>query len=64
MRSGIHRQTMLLPEQRMVGVGAACMNGMLIVVQDFATPWGVPLKAHPVPPMNPIASSNDAGASC
>jgi uncharacterized protein YkwD len=64
MRSTIHRETMLLPEQRMVGVGAACMNGMLIVVEDFATPWGVPAKPHGVPPMNPIASSSQGGASC
>jgi uncharacterized protein YkwD len=64
MRSGIHRQTMLFPEQRMVGVGAACVNGMLIVVEDFATPWGVTIRPHPVPPVNPIASSNEGGASC
>jgi uncharacterized protein YkwD len=62
MRSAIHRETMLLPEQRMVGVGAACFNGSLIVVQDFAS--AIPLKSHPVPPVNPIASPNEGGAGC
>jgi hypothetical protein len=54
----------LLPESRLIGVGAACVNGALYVVQDFATPAGIALGAHPMPPLEPFASTNDAGASC
>jgi uncharacterized protein YkwD len=32
MRSDEHRSNILLPEARMVGVGAACINGILVVV--------------------------------
>jgi hypothetical protein len=64
MRSDAHRSNILLPEERMVGVGAACINGMLVVVEEFATPFGIPLNAHPVPPVNPIAAAGDGGASC
>jgi uncharacterized protein YkwD len=64
MRSNEHRSNILLPEERMVGVGAACSNGMLIVVELFATPFGIPLNSHPVPPLNPIASGNGGGAHC
>jgi uncharacterized protein YkwD len=32
MRSDGHRSNILLPEERMVGVGAACINGILVVV--------------------------------
>ncbi len=64
MHSDEHRSNILLPEERMVGVGAACINGLLIVVEEFATPFGIPLNAHPVPPLNPIAAGNEGGASC
>ncbi len=64
MRSDEHRSNILLPEERMVGVGAACINGLLVVVEEFATPFGIPLNAHPVPPLNPIAAGNEGGASC
>jgi hypothetical protein len=64
MHSDGHRANILMPEERLVGVGASCVNGMLIVVEDFATPFGIPLKSHPVPPLNPIASGNEGGASC
>ena len=64
MRSDEHRANILMPEERMVGVGAACVNGTLIVVEEFATPFGIPLNSHPLPPLNPIAAGNDGGASC
>jgi uncharacterized protein YkwD len=64
MHSDGHRANILLPEESLVGVGAACMNGELIVVEDFATPAGVPLGSHPIPPLNPIAASNPGGAAC
>jgi hypothetical protein len=64
MRSDEHRSNILLPEDRMVGVGAACINGTLVVVEEFAAPFGIPLNAHPVPPLNPIAAGSDGGASC
>jgi hypothetical protein len=64
MRSDEHRSNILLPEARMVGVGAACINGILVVVEEFATPFGIPLAAHPVPSLNPIAAADDGGASC
>jgi hypothetical protein len=64
MRSDEHRSNILLPEERVVGVGAACLNGALIVVEEFATPFGIPLNSHPVPPLNPIAAGGDGGASC
>jgi hypothetical protein len=34
------------------------------VVEDFATPMGIPLLAHPTPPLNPIAAPDQGGASC
>jgi hypothetical protein len=37
---------------------------MLVVVEEFAAPFGIPLNAHPVPPLNPIAAGSDGGASC
>jgi uncharacterized protein YkwD len=64
MHSDEHRGNILLPEGRLVGVGAACLNGTLIVVEDFATPFGIPLLPHPPPSLNPIASGSDGGASC
>jgi hypothetical protein len=64
MHSDGHRANILLPEEQLVGVGVACMNGELIVVEDFATPAGVPMLPHGTPPLNPIASSNEGGSSC
>ncbi len=64
MHSDGHRANILLPEESLVGVGAACMNGELIVVEDFGTPAGVPMSPHPTPPLNPIAASNPGGAAC
>ncbi len=64
MQSQVHRTALLDPNQRLVGVGAACFNGSLLVVEDFATPFGVPIKSFPVPPLDPIASSDQGGASC
>ncbi len=64
MNSDGHRANILLPEESLVGVGAACMNGELIVVEDFGTPAGVPLASHGIPPLNPIASPDKGGAAC
>ncbi len=64
MQSDGHRANILLPEESLVGVGAGCMNGELIVVEDFGTPAGVPMSPHPTPPLNPIASSDKGGAAC
>jgi len=64
MHSDGHRSNILLPEEQLIGTGAACLNGELIVVEDFATPQGVPMFAHGTPPVNPIASSDQGGAAC
>jgi len=64
MHSPGHRANILLPEERFVGVGAACMNGSLVVVEDFGTPTGIPLLSHPTPPLDPIAAGSLGGASC
>jgi hypothetical protein len=64
MHSDPHRENILLPEEQLVGVGVACMNGELIVVEDFATPSGVPMFQHGTPPLNPVAASNEGGSSC
>jgi len=64
MHSPGHRANILLPEERLVGVGAACMNGSLVVVEDFGTPSGITLLSHPTPPLDPIAAGNLGGAGC
>ncbi len=64
MHSPGHRANILLPEERLVGVGAACMNGSLVVVEDFGTPTGITLLSHPTPPLDPIAARSLGGASC
>ncbi len=64
MHSAGHRANILLQEQRFVGIGVACRNGSLLVVEDFGIPFGVTLHPHGVPRMDPIASKNEGGASC
>ena len=64
MLSDPHRANILVPEERLIGVGAACMNGELVVVEDFATPSGIPLAAHPEPSLQPFRSTDQGGSSC
>ena len=64
MQSDLHRANLLLPQNRLVGVGAVCSHGWLIVVEEFGTPFGVPTPATPTPPVNPIAAGGSGGAGC
>ena len=66
MHSPDHRANMLLPQGQLAGIGAACLNGTLMVVEDFAIRMGAPLPpaGQPVPPMNPIVAPETTGASC
>jgi hypothetical protein len=64
MLSDPHRANILVPEERLIGVGAACMNGALVVVEDFATPSGIPLAPHPEPGLQPFRSTDQGGSSC
>ena len=43
MHSADHRANMLLPQGQLVGIGAACLHGKLMVVEDFAIKMGAPL---------------------
>jgi uncharacterized protein YkwD len=66
MRSAEHRSNMLLPQGQLVGIGAACLNGTLMVVEDFAITMGSPLPpaGQSVPAENPIVAPQTNGASC
>jgi hypothetical protein len=64
MESPGHRENILLPEHQLVGVGAACVNDTLWVVEDFAARAGTPLPDRSVPPLQPFVASDDDGASC
>jgi uncharacterized protein YkwD len=64
MMSPGHRENILLPEHQLIGVGAACVNGTLWVVEDFAARSGTPLPPRPVPPLQPFVASDAGGASC
>jgi len=66
MRSADHRANMLLPQGQLVGIGAACLDGTLMVVEDFAITMGAPLppSGQAVPPENPIVAPQTNGASC
>ena len=66
MRSADHRANMLLPQGQLVGIGAACLRGKLVVVEDFAIRMGAPMPqaGQPVPPMYPIVAPKTNGASC
>ena len=43
MGSASHRENLLLPQGQLVGIGAVCSGGTLVVVQDFAINMGAPL---------------------
>ncbi len=66
MRSADHRANMLMPQGQLVGIGAGCLHGKLVVVEDFAIRMGAPLPpaGQPIPPMNPIVAPKTNGASC
>jgi uncharacterized protein YkwD len=64
MMSPGHRANILLPEHHLVGVGAACVNGTLWVVENFAARAGTPLPPRGIPPLAPFIASDDDGASC
>ena len=66
MHSAGHRANMLLPQGQLVGIGAACLAGKLVVVEDFAIRMGAPYPppGEPVPPVNPIVARKANGASC
>jgi uncharacterized protein YkwD len=66
MGSTEHRANMLLPQGQLVGIGAACSGGTLVVVEDFAINMGAPLPPanQAVAPMNPIVAPNPGGAHC
>jgi uncharacterized protein YkwD len=66
MGSTGHRENLLLPQGQLVGIGAACSGGTLVVVQDFAINMGAPLPpaGQGVLPAQPIVASNPAGAHC
>jgi len=66
MRSADHRSNMLLPQGQLVGIGAACLHGTLMVVEDFAITMGSPLPpaGQSVPAENPIVAPQTNGASC
>ena len=66
MASAEHRENMLLPQGRLVGIGAACGGGKLVVVEDFAINSGAPLPPpnQAVAPANPVVASDPGGAHC
>jgi uncharacterized protein YkwD len=64
MGSPGHRANILYPSERLIGIGVACENGRMIVVEDFATPNNVPLAPATTPAATPIAAPNEGGASC
>ncbi len=65
MASDGHRQTMLTPELKYVGVGAVCAGGVLTLVEEFGIPAGAPLPPpRGVPPAAPFVSNDQAGTGC
>jgi ribosomal protein L24E len=66
MTSAEHRTNMLLPQGQLVGIGAACSGGVLMVVEDFAITSGAPLPpaGQGTPAELPIVASNIDGAHC
>ena len=66
MESAEHRANMLLAQGKLVGIGAACGGGKLVVVEDFAITVGSPLPpaGQAVPAEYPIVSTNPGGAHC
>jgi hypothetical protein len=43
-----------------------CLQGKLMVVEDFAIKMGAPLPPpnQGIPPLNPIIATNEGGAGC
>ena len=66
MHSPDHRANMLLPQGQLVGIAAVCSQHKLMVVEDFAIKMGAPLPPpnQPIPPLDPIVSPGEGGASC
>ncbi len=66
MGSAVHRENLLMPQGQLVGIGAVCSGGRLIVVEDFGINMGAPLPpANPAaPPALPVVATNPAGAHC
>jgi uncharacterized protein YkwD len=66
MASREHRENTLLPQGRLIGVGAACSGGKLVFVEDFAITAGAPLPPpnQAVAPATPVVASNPGGAHC
>jgi uncharacterized protein YkwD len=64
MNSAPHRTNILMSAEGYVGVGAACMHGELVVVEDFGTGSGVPLPPSTTPSLQPFASPGQGGAHC
>jgi len=65
MGSDGHRSTMLTPELQYIGVGAACVNGQLWLVEDFSIGLGAPMPPNrPTPPHDPFVSSDGNGSRC
>ncbi|MGQ0825435.1 MAG: CAP domain-containing protein [Actinomycetota bacterium] len=65
MGSAGHRSTMLTPELQFVGVGAACVGGMLWLVEDYGIALGAPMPpSRSTPPAAPFVSSDGNGTRC
>jgi uncharacterized protein YkwD len=64
MESPPHRENILLPEHQLIGVGAACFNGTVWVVEDFGIRPGTSLAPHPIPALQPFVDNDGAGPSC
>ncbi len=65
MSSDAHRATILTPELTSVGVGVACLNGRLWVVQEFGVWLNLPAPTpRATPSREPIVAPNTTGLSC
>ena len=66
MHSTEHRENLLLPQGQLVGIAAMCLNGKLMVVEDFAIRMGAPMPPphQGIPALDPIIASNEGGAGC
>ena len=66
MHSTEHRENLLLPQGQLVGIAAMCLQGKLMVVEDFAIKMGAPLPPphQGIPPLDPIIADNQGGAAC
>jgi uncharacterized protein YkwD len=66
MNSTEHRMNLLLPQGQLVGISAMCLQGKLMVVEDFAIRMGsrLPPPSQGIPALDPIISTNEGGAGC